>query len=143
MRRLSILIILQVIVFTLYSQELSPGGTQIIRNEKTKTDKANLVTLSENDMDLVQNHIEKYIGKVDMVFHELVSDKVHIDICLVNPTSTRNYYTLVTMGMSTLPMNCPQKAYGYLELYLCLPATWKLDQESLNNEDNYWPIRLL
>lgn len=32
------------------------------------------------NIDAISNHIEKYIGKIDCVFHEIISDKVHIDV---------------------------------------------------------------
>jgi hypothetical protein len=125
------------------SQEVSPGGTVITRHEEPAPSGPDVAVLSQAEMDEIEAHIEKYIGPVDSVFHEMVSDVVHIDICLVRPTPQRNYYTLVTMGMSALPMNAPEAKYSYLELYLCLPATWKLSEEDLKDEANYWPIRLL
>ncbi|AJS59305.1 hypothetical protein UB51_13440 [Paenibacillus sp. IHBB 10380] len=45
----------------------------------------------------ISKHVEKYIGEIDGVFHEIISDLVHIDILIVKPTKKRNYYTLVTL----------------------------------------------
>jgi hypothetical protein len=103
------------------NQELSPGGTKIIRNQYEREDIKGTSFLSEHEINNIQNHIEKYVGKIEKVFHEIISEKVHIDICLVNPTNNKNYYTLITMGMSTLPMKNPNKKCRFMELYICLP----------------------
>ncbi|HLT56370.1 MAG TPA: suppressor of fused domain protein, partial [Bacillota bacterium] len=88
---------------------------------------------------------EKYIGKTDIVFHELLSDTIHIDIYHVKPAENRNYHTLITSGMSALPMTPPEKfkECKYAELYICLPADWDLSDEGMRDGKNYWPIRCL
>ena len=94
---------------------------------------------------LISDHIEDQIGPVDYVFHELVSEYVHIDIHRVPPQKHRPYYTLVTSGMSERPMTVPEGAesLAYAELVLCLPPHWPLSMEDFRDERNYWPIRLL
>lgn len=125
------------------AQEMSSGGTQIIRHKDPEKKTEGVSYLSENEMEEIEKHIEKYIGPISNVFHEIISDIVHIDICIVNPTKEHNFYTLCTMGMSALPMNSPESEYRYSELFICLPPEWNLSEEALINEDNYWPIRLL
>jgi len=102
---------------------------------------------TESEMDTIEEHIDKYFGKVDNVFHELVSPDIHVDICIVPPTEERDYYTLVTMGMGAHRMNVPDELAEYklerAELAIALPTNWKLDQESIKDEQWYWPIRLL
>lgn len=102
---------------------------------------------TEEEMEAVEGHIEQYFGKVENVFHELVSPDIHVDICIVPPTEERDYYTLVTMGMGAHRMNVPEELAEYklerAELAIALPADWKLDQESMKDEKWYWPIRLL
>ena len=102
---------------------------------------------TEEEMEAVEGHIEQYFGKVENVFHELVSPDIHVDICIVPPTEERDYCTLVTMGMGAHRMNVPEELAEYklerAELAIALPADWKLDQESMKDEKWYWPIRLL
>ena len=102
---------------------------------------------TEEEMEAVEGHIEQYFGKVENVFHELVSPDIHVDICIVPPTEERDYYTLVTMGMGAHRMNVPEELAEYklerAELAIALPADWKLVQESMQDERWYWPIRLL
>ena len=102
---------------------------------------------TEEEMEAVEGHIQQYFGKVENVFHELVSPDIHVDICMVPPTEERDYCTLVTMGMGAHRMNVPVELAEYklerAELAIALPADWKLDQESMKDEKWYWPIRLL
>jgi hypothetical protein len=93
----------------------------------------------------ISEHIEKYIGKVAAVFHEIQSDAVHIDIHHVKPTEEKSFNILVTSGMSDLPMKIPPDANvpRYTELMVALPRDWRMDQESFKTEDWYWPVRLL
>lgn len=101
--------------------------------------------MSESNLRAIEEHIEEHIGKVDYVWHELVSDLVHIDIHVIKPTAERPWFTLVTSGMSDLPMHPPEGAedYTHAEIMLCLPPTWKLGQEHFEDERNYWPVRWL
>ena len=99
----------------------------------------------EECIEEISDHIERHIGKVSMVFHEILSDTVHIDVHHVEPTTKRPFHTLVTSGMSDLPMTVPPEsgAANFIELMVTLPANWKIDDKSFENEDWYWPIRQL
>ena len=64
------------------------------------------------------------------VFHEILSDIVHIDVNIIPPDNGRDYYVLWTSGMSDLPMTLPdgdydKKEYERAELFLFLPKDWK------------------
>ena len=102
---------------------------------------------TEEEMEVVEGHIERYFGEVENVFHEIVSPDIHVDICMVPPSGERDYYTLVTMGMGAHRMNVPEELAEYrlerAELAIALPPGWKLDKESMEDERWYWPIRLL
>ena len=99
---------------------------------------------SEN-IERISAHIEQHCGGVANVLHELLSDMVHVDIHCVPPSDEHPYHTLVTSGMSDRPMNAPPQVAEcrFAELMLCLPPQWPLDDESLKNPANYWPIYLL
>lgn len=98
-----------------------------------------------DNMEAISAHIDRHLGKVETVFHELISDKVHIDVHIVAPTPERPYYALVTSGMSDRPMTAPEGAedFRHAELYLFLPADWPMGDEAWKNDDNYWPVRAL
>lgn len=99
----------------------------------------------EECIEEISAHIERHLGEVNGVFHELVSDTVHIDVHYVKPTRERPYHTLVTSGMSDLPMSVPERvdATRFMELLVTLPEEWLVDQEAFANEAWYWPIRQL
>lgn len=102
---------------------------------------------AEGRIEEISGHIETYLGPVETVFHERVSDTVHIDVHVVKATPVFPYHRLVTSGMSDLPMATPDMPDipRHMELMITLPASWRLDQEAFQIEDErwYWPVRLL
>ena len=140
-----------------------PGGEdltfQVRAGEDGAPNRASLVLLKDGDpvgpaecytqeeMEAVEEHIAAHFGPVENVFHELVSPDIHVDICVVEPSADRDYYTLVTMGMGAHRMKVPEELAEYklerAELAIALPPDWKLDEESLKDERWYWPIGLL
>ena len=52
----------------------------------------------------VTAHVERHFGAVASVFHEILPDRLHIDVLMVMPTAARPWITLVTSGMSDLPL---------------------------------------
>jgi len=93
----------------------------------------------------LDEHISKYIGESDMVWHEILSNLVHLDVYHIKPTSERNYHTFITNGMSYLPMSTPegQEDWKYSELMVCLPPEWPVGDEAFKVDNNYWPIWVL
>ncbi len=102
---------------------------------------------TEEEMEAIEGHIQQYFGDFEHVFHELASPDIHVDICVVQPSAERDYYTLVTMGMGAHQMHVPEELAEYklerAELAIALPKDWKLKQEDMRDERWYWPIRLL
>ncbi len=125
-------------------EERSESGNPIYRYEERKKP-FGLALASSEDVELIENHIEKHIGKAAMVWHELISDLVHLDVHHIKPTAERNVHTLITTGMSDLPMNPPPKAEEckYAELMITLPPEWPISEEAFKNEENYWVVGLL
>lgn len=93
----------------------------------------------------LSDHIERYLGPIESVFHEIVSEHAHIDVHWVPPNPSREFHTLVTSGMSDAAMSVPEgvDAPEFAELHITLPANWEVSQEAFNDEANYWPLRLL
>lgn len=125
-------------------QPRSADGTTMYRHEFRNREFEPALGDEEN-IELISEHIECHVGPVEMVFHELVSDLVHIDLHWVAATEDRPYHTLVTSGMSDRAMVTPDEAAGfqYAELAMCLPPEWPLSQEAFEDERNYWPLRLM
>lgn len=123
--------------------ETSPSGNPIYRYEASNKDFEPAYEMPH--IEELEQHIEKYFGNVETVYHELASHLVHMDVHFVKPTKERNYNILITSGMSYRPMQAPKGAedYKFAELLICLPPDWPLDQDDLEDKKNYWPIRQL
>jgi hypothetical protein len=102
--------------------------------------------------DAVAEHVSRHVGPITEVFHEARPHLFPLDILVVGPHEGRPYTTLVTCGMSTLPMRVPIEdpadlgrvpALRHAELLLCLPPDWPLTAEAFQREENYWPVRWL
>lgn len=124
--------------------EKSKSGAPIYRYNESEQ-KSFEGPSGEPSTEEISAHIEKYVGKIDMVLHELVSEEVHIDIHWVKPAESRPFHTLITSGMSDKPMHTPEgvKNCEYAELCFCLPEDWELSQEAFTDEEHYWPVRWL
>ena len=125
--------------------ERSPGGSPMLRHGERQLP----FKTAQGDPEHIQaisNHIEKYLGPVHTVLHEIVSDLVHIDVHVVEPTDERPWLTLVTSGMSAAPMRVPSETgeeMHWAELMISLPPDWALSPQAFEDEANYWPIRSL
>jgi hypothetical protein len=99
----------------------------------------------ELGVEAIARHIERHLGPIASVFHELVSDAVHLDVHWVKPRPARPYHFLVTSGMSDRPMNVPAaaKAPRHVELMVTLPERWSIGDAAFENENWYWPLRQL
>jgi hypothetical protein len=128
--------------------EVSPGGSSIFRHEARErgfTPAAPAETAEE-----VERQLGERFGEPSTVFHEIVSDLVHLDVHLVPPRPERDCWTLFTTGMSDLPMAAPPGAeeLRFAELVLSLPSHWRLDLLQATPpppdlERWYWPVRWL
>jgi Suppressor of fused protein (SUFU) len=128
------------------AEETSPGGSRIYRHQRSASDE---FQVSGGDPDLItaiEAHLDHSFGKTgDWVFHEIVSPTIHLDVHLVPPSDDFPFQRLVTSGMAEAPMSVPEgfEETAFAELTIALPSEWPLDQEALENESVYWPIRLL
>jgi hypothetical protein len=126
------------------NEERSEGGSRIYRHE-ARTHSARVAPTDAESVGKIEEHIDRFVGGGASVFHELVSAVVHIDIHMVPPSERHPFRTLVTTGMSDLPMS-PPKAYAdlrYAELVMCLPPDWPVEQKDFRKEEHYWPFRLM
>lgn len=124
--------------------EQSDSGNPIYRHSAPTGDPSFSVGNPET-IEAISAHVERHLGPIGGVFHEIVSEYAHIDVHIVPPTSARPHYTLITSGMSDRPMSVPEEAadFAYAELMVSLPASWPLDEAALKDETHYWPIRSL
>ena len=112
-------------------------------------DDIRLILYSEKDEDEVVECIKEDYGDFQDVLHEVVSTDIHLDVALIPPQEDRDYHTLCTIGAGAYRMEIERDIRTdyhlseHSEYIMYLPSDWKLDEESLKDEANYWPIRLL
>jgi hypothetical protein len=133
-------------------EKYSESGDPIYNYENAKPKEFTPAFGDGENIEAISNHIEMHVGKIESVFHEILSDLVHIDVHWVKPTDELPYNVLVTSGMSDLPMNTPEGigVSKHIELCVLLPKDWKLTAEDYSlmedvfkDENNYWPVRWL
>jgi hypothetical protein len=122
---------------------LAPAGTDILRHKKAVPFKA--VKEGGKHLAEIEAHIRKYVGEPAFVWHEMVSDKVHLDVHVVKPSEKYPWHTLITSGMSDKPMNAPEGAEDerFAEMVLCLPPEWEVSERGFKSLDNFWPLKWL
>jgi hypothetical protein len=127
------------------SGEYSVGGIQILRHGIDDEDEEESRPPEYADHKRISEHISAAIGPIELVYHELVSHVVHVDIHWVKAIRSRPFHVLVTSGMSALPMTLPEGLpfARHAELMAVLPETWKMDKAAWKDERWYWPIRWL
>ncbi|MDP0491667.1 MAG: suppressor of fused domain protein [Verrucomicrobiota bacterium JB023] len=130
----------QLIVWEQNSTE--PYDPNIIRHQAPTHEPPIVAPVSEN-LPHLESHIEQFFGTPDSVFHELISTTVHIDLHIIRANKETPWHTIVTTGMSDIPMTTPEGAeeYRLAELILRLPPSWPIGEEHFKDEKNYWPLR--
>lgn len=121
-----------------------PVSGEVLRH----TERTSEFEFAVGDVDTIgrlTTHIEQHIGPIELVFHEIISDLVHIDVHWIKASEERPFHVLVTTGMSDRPMTVPEGAetWQYAELALAVPPTWPIDQTKWSNKAYYWPVRWL
>lgn len=116
-----------------------------IYRHKIRENKWQAPTNVGRNLEEIEAHVEEHVGKIETVLHEAISDVIHLDILFVPATANRPYHTLITSGVSDLPMNVPDtvKRFNRVELVISLPANWPITQDAFQDENNYWPVRWL
>ncbi|MCM1241831.1 MAG: suppressor of fused domain protein [Roseburia sp.] len=138
-------------------KKISKDGTKVDIIGYSNDDKREWQPVTESGKYLAE--MTEYIDEIfpcqkekPFVFHEILSDIVHIDVNIIPPDNGRDYYVLWTSGMSDLPMLLPdgdydKKDYELAELFMFLPGDWKLGEIGKSAEKigdaYYWPIRWL
>ncbi|MCC8043695.1 MAG: suppressor of fused domain protein [Oscillospiraceae bacterium] len=85
------------------------------------------------------------------VWHEIISEKVHIDLHLLLPNDSRPFYVVYTTGMSDLPMKFKRpdvtwdykKTHERAEIFCLLLPDWSIDFERRAPKEElicYWWI---
>jgi Suppressor of fused protein (SUFU) len=125
----------------------NPPPREVVRwvHESEADHTVSIAEVSDEHAQRWSAHLERHLGGVSTVFHELLSDTIHLDVLVFPATTERPFHALVTQGMSALPMTVPEGAedVAYAELMVVLPPNWMIEGEEAKEERWYWPMRML
>jgi hypothetical protein len=121
------------------NQEFSKSGVPIARYKKAEKEPV-FVSPHAHSSEAIEEHLLKYVGPPKIVWAELATPMIHVDVYLVEPTAEHDYYTLVTSGMSDKPMNSPHRHSQYAEMMICLPPDWKIDRDGFKTSPHFWTV---
>jgi len=109
------------------------------RNEREKT---RSLSQLKNDNELILNHIEKYVGKIQKSIHDQKFERAPLSIHIVPKIHNQDYSALITSGLSYTPMFPPSSMefFKYSELIIKLPLDWPLPIEAIKDDEFLWPI---
>lgn len=135
------------------TEEYSPGGSPIYRYQTPENRGFRPPDGVCVSMEAIEKHMSGiFPGWEEFVYHEIISDLVHIDVHVLRPPREDECCVLYTTGMSDLPMSLPEEIADredlkYAELYMLLPGSWDLGGEGVNPKDlpyeRFWPVQLL
>jgi hypothetical protein len=124
-------------------------GTNIYTYENVQDQNSEGVAEMQYIEEISEHFNEVFPGRDTTVFHEIISDIIHIDVHFMAPIEEAPFWVVYTTGMSDLPMTLPEEIeeeWGHLkraELMLFLPQTWSVDSEAFKDDKYFWPIKLL
>lgn len=99
--------------------------------------------------DEIDGHVERHIGRVELIYDEAVPDVVPVNVMVVPANSDRRFHYLVTAGMSNQPMHLSKsitdaEEWSYAELVMALPGYWPItDEKAMQNPEWYYPVEHL
>ena len=135
------------------ADSVSKGGSPIYHyDEKKDTAWRPPQAYGEYGEEITRHFGALFPDREEFVFHEILSDLVHIDVNIMRPREDKPYYVMYTTGMSDLPMTLPEEIahredLKYGELFMFLPKEWNPGETGQLDSDipdsQYWPIRLI
>lgn len=110
----------------------------------------------DNEENIVlEDYYEEHLGKIAIEYDEVDIQKkiyngeikliseVDLYIDVIMPNKNRNYITLVTVGMSEVPMAETADGQKFAELVMKLPSDWDVSESGLLNSTKNWPFRMM
>ena len=95
-------------------KEVTPGGSEVYRHGGDEFSKTQMGFASESTADFAvarEKAYEGFFGSSATAYHEVIPFVPHVDVYTYPPGHNgRDFYTLVTSGMSDLEMTLPQQA---------------------------------
>ena len=94
----------------------------------------------EEERDTVERYIGDAFGTIGRTYYDAGTQLPRIDVAVAEPTPSRNFYTLSTVGMGANQMKVPpelaERNQAFAELTVCLPPDWDFNNDT-------WPFHML
>jgi len=119
------------------------GYTQIVNYLESLEASRPAIAGKASLADEIREHVQAHIGPVqELALTALVSGPVPVTVNVVPAMGGRKHLTLVTTGMSAMPMRVPdgRSDFRYAELMVRLPRGWRLSSDALAEPAYNWPI---
>ncbi|EOQ28978.1 TPA: suppressor of fused domain protein [Bacillus thuringiensis] len=120
---------------------------KLLENQKELT--TTIAEVNDNNQDYhdeILEHVTKYFGTIQNTIIEIVpGSNVSVNIHIIPPSMNKDFVTLVTTGMSDVPMGYSneESEFKYAELLLKLPSSWLVGKENMEDKNYYWPLEWL
>jgi len=124
-------------------QERSPSGSPIIRHGQGQERTIGFSDAPAEWMEERERFYDRFFGKCDMVVHEMIPMIPHIDVYIYPPQGGRDYYTLITSGMSDYEMKAPKGVPADMrrtELFMRVRDLGQLEQYTTSHP---WQVEVL
>lgn len=102
-------------------------------------------TYTPTALQSVRQHITEHMGEAEYYMQMNLDNGLLVEIDVVRPTTYRNFYTLVTVGLGAYlnPQIAVDGGLGRCELTFYLPANWQTDCDDWNGDNRNWPVDLM
>lgn len=111
---------------------------------KKKEEKKEPIVYSYENLQKIEDHIEKNFGVIENYLQETDTDDIKLNIYAIPPTVEHRCLTLVTAGMGACSMDVPEEfednKLNRCELVIMLPPDWNIHGDEL---EDCWPLHLL
>lgn len=110
--------------------KVTEGGSSVYHyKEKENTEYRAPIAYGTYGEEISKHFEALFPDREEIVYHEVFSDLVHIDVYVRKPNAKQDFYVIYTTGMSDMPMTLPEgyterEDMKYSELYMFLPGTW-------------------
>lgn len=112
--------------------------------KKKTTEKSSPKVYTYEQLQKIEDHIEKHFGVIDNYLQETETDDIKLNIYAIQPSLKNRSLTLVTAGMGAFEMAVPESLednnLSRCELVISLPPDWNIRGEEL---EDCWPLHLL
>ncbi|HEC40145.1 MAG TPA: hypothetical protein ENI29_18045 [bacterium] len=123
-------------------KEFKEEMRRVQEENKNERSKPRSLFQLKDDNEILLNHIEKYVGKIQKSIHDQKFKNAPLSIHIIPKIQDQDYSALVTSGLSYSPMTtpAPMDFFKHAELLIKLPLDWPLPIEAIKDDKFLWPI---